>query len=97
MAPSQSGNPNEWDPLTKISDQIDHLAKEDVRPLPRVLEHLRQAEALLAIRANLLLANDAPATQAKLVKDMLAVEHDDALVASVRRPRRLGSSMTEIV
>ena len=55
-------------PGDQVPDPVEQLAVEQMRLLPRVLEHARQVDLLTTVRTRLLLAHDAPAADAELVE-----------------------------
>ena len=55
-------------PAHEPPQPVEQLAVHHVRLLPRVGEHPLQVDLLVAVRARLLLAHDAPAANAELVE-----------------------------
>ena len=55
-------------PADEPPQPVEQLAVHHVRLLPRVGEHALQVDLLVAVRARLLLAHDAPATDAELME-----------------------------
>lgn len=55
-------------PRDQPTNPVEQLAVQDMRPLPRIRKDVLQVHLLLAVRTRLLLADDAPAADAKLME-----------------------------